>query len=376
MSLNQVVLYQMLYQRRKGHQVSALCPDDLWAESLKQNGIKVWDVPFARHKVFSTILALIRTWRICRRERFDVVHTHNSLPGVAGRVAARLARIPVVVHTCHAWPLHQSRGRVATWGYETLERFAARMAHAVLFQNPDDMSYCRDKRIVAARKCVLIGNGIDIASFTGRVSRNARAKIRKELGIPDDVAIIVVIARLEMPKGHFALLRAIKRLTARSRCRAVTLLVGLGIDSALIRSEWERLALGQSVRFLGYREDVPDILAASDVSALTSRFEGIPRALMESMALGLPIVATDVPGSRSLVQHEVTGLLVPYNDVPSIADALARLLEDRVLAASFGEAGRKRIIANFDERPVADRIQSIYDQIAAADAAELPSWQL
>ena len=157
-SLNQVVLNQMVIQQEQGHDVVSVCADDQWAEAVKARGIRVIDVALARHKPLATLSATKQLWDVCRRERFDVVHTHNSLPGLAGRIAARLASVPAVVHTCHAWPLHQPRSPLFSATYRVLETLAACAADATLFQNPDDMRRCIDLKVVPEHKATLIGN--------------------------------------------------------------------------------------------------------------------------------------------------------------------------------------------------------------------------
>src|SRR5919106_2110762 len=139
-SLNQIVLNQMVYQRQRGHEVVAMGPDDEWAEGIRARGIPLVHVPFRRHDLPATMLAALETWATSLWRRFDVVHTHNALPGVMGRIAARLAGVPCVVHTWHSWPARLPRPLHIAVGFRLLEPVATRLAHAVLFLNPDDMA--------------------------------------------------------------------------------------------------------------------------------------------------------------------------------------------------------------------------------------------
>ncbi len=148
------------------------------------------------------------------------------------------------------------------------------------------------------------------------------------------------VARFEPQKGHFFLLQTLKDLIPRVNRKVVTLLVGIGIDQEKIEAEVKRLNLQDVVFFTGYRQDVPDILTASDVSIMTSHYEGIPRALMESMALGIPVVATNVPGTRHLIQSGQTGLLVEYGDIPGMSQALVKVLTNSALAERLGKSGK------------------------------------
>jgi glycosyltransferase involved in cell wall biosynthesis len=292
---------------------------------------------------------------------------------MAGRIAARLAGAPAVVHTCHAWPLHQPHNPVLGVPYRVLETLAARAADATLFQNPDDMRSCIKLKVVPAQKATLIGNGIDAAQLFAGVTANARLRVREEFRIDDESFVLVNVARLELPKGHSFLLQGLRCLVNRANRKVVALCVGVGKDEGKIRAQVEELGLEPVVRFTGYRHDIPDILTAADVSVLTSLFEGVPRALMESMALGLPVVATDVPGTRMLVQSETTGLLVQYGDVEGLTNALARVMDNPGLARSLGQAGKRLVETTFDERSVVDRVLQVYDHVLSG-GEKLPQW--
>jgi glycosyltransferase involved in cell wall biosynthesis len=188
--------------------------------------------------------------------------------------------------------------------------------------------------------------------------------------------VIVNVARFEPQKGHFFLLQTLKQLISQVDRKVAVFLVGIGIDQEKIEAEVQRLGLQDVVHFTGYRQDVPDLLTASDVSIMTSHYEGIPRALMESMALGIPVVATDVPGTRTLIRSGQTGLLVEYGDVPGLADALLKVLTDPALAAQIGERGKHLVQTKFNEYTVADRVEEVYSHILKDKISPLPNWEL
>jgi glycosyltransferase involved in cell wall biosynthesis len=376
-SLNQIVLNQMVYQQQKGHDVVAMGPNDEWAEGIRARGIPLIDTPFRRHDLPATGLATVKTWLTCRSQRFDVVHTHNALPGVMGRIAGGLARVPCVVHTWHSWPARLRRPPHIRVGFQALEPVATALADAVLFLNPDDMAVWSRIKGVATAKARLIGNGINVREFQGRVSPDARRRLRAELGIPDDAYVVVKVARMEHPrKGHVFFLEGVQRFVPRTRRNVVVLLVGLGDGEPAIRAAVERLGLQQIVRFTGYRQDVPDVLAAADLSVLTSPFEGVPRALMESMALGIPVLGTDVPGTRMLVRSGESGLLVRHGDVEQLAEGLRLLCEDPALAASLARQGKVRVEASFNEPEVAERVLRVYEHVLQRGREPLPKFDV
>jgi len=375
-TLNQTVFNQMVYQQKQGHQVVALCPDDEWTKPIKYRDIPVIHVPFFWHNAKASFTsALLRTFLVCRQKKFDVVHTHTLLPGIAGRIAARLAGVPCVVHTFHSWPPHLYKSIAFKWAFYATEIVAAHFAHAVLFQNPDDLRSWSKIPAVPIHKATLVGNGVDFSAITKKVGLGARDRIRKEFGISDEVFVITNVARFEPQKGHFFLLQTLKHLISQVNRKIVVMLVGMGIDQEKVEAEVKRLDLQDAVYFTGFRQDVPDILSASDLSIMASHYEGIPRALMESMALGLPVVATDVPGTRSLIRSGQTGLLVEYGDVFGMSSAIAKVMTDPNLAEQLGERGKYLVQTKFDEYTVADRVEEVYNHVLNK-FSPLPQWEL
>ncbi len=372
-TLNQTVLNSMVFQKKNGHRVVALCPEDEWTEAIKAHGIEVIEVPFVRHSLLhSFTTAAFRTFLVCRREKFDVVHTHTLLPGIAGRVAARLAGIPAVVHTFHSWPLHKPRSKAFTIVYKALELLAAFFAHIILFQNSDDMRCWSQIPGMPKNKALLIGNGINSQDVISRVQPYARSLVRSEFGIEDDATVIIMVARLELYKGHRMLLNALQQITSTTDHKISALFVGIGDDRPLIEEEVNRLGLKDIVYFTGYRLDVPNLLAASDIGVLTSSYEGIPRALMESMVLGIPVIATNVPGSRTLIRTDENGLLVNQDDIPGLVEAIKCLIESPSFASRLAKTGKQTILSEYDEHSVVTRVERIYRNILENGTALIP----
>ena len=376
-TLNQTVLNRMVFQKKNGHRVVGLCPEDEWTADLKANGIEVIEVPFIRHSLFySFTTAALQTFLVCRREKFDVVHTHTLLPGIAGRVAARLAGVPVVVHTFHSWPLHKTRSKAFMLAYKALEVLAAFFAHVILFQNVDDMRSWSQIPGMPKKKAILVGNGIDSPAILSKIQPGAREIVRSEFGIEDDVTLMIMVARLELYKGHLLLLKALRKLVSSTNHKIAALFVGIGKDQPQIEKEADQLGLTNVVHFTGYRLDVPNLLSASDISVLTSRYEGIPRALMESMVIGIPVIATNVPGSRTLIRSGENGLLVEYDNVDELAAAIRNLIENREFSNQLAERGKQTILRDYDEYKVAGRVEDIYQQILDTGIVRLPDLNL
>jgi glycosyltransferase involved in cell wall biosynthesis len=313
-------------------------------------------------------------WRL----RPSIVHTHNPKPGLYGRLAARLSRIPVVVNTVHglyalpedAWPK-----RAIVYG---LERLAASCSHAELLQNPEDLSTLRRLRVPAERLAVL-GNGIDLQRFDpAAISADDRAAARREMGAAaEDDVVVGLVGRLVREKGYPEVFEAAARL--RTRLPQLRMAV-IGPDEpdkadALTRADRD-VAERAGVRFLGARTDVVRLYAGMDIHVLASHREGFPRSPMEASAMQVPVVATDVRGCRQAVDHGVTGLLVRPRDPEGLAGAMVRLVSDPVERRRLGSAARRKALDCFDQQRCIDLTLATYERLLARAGLAVPEPRL
>jgi glycosyltransferase involved in cell wall biosynthesis len=290
-----------------------------------------------------------------RRLRLDVLHTHNPKTGVLGRVLGRLARVPVVVNTCHGlWaqahdPLAR---RVLVLGTES---FASRFSHAELAQNAEDAAMLRRW---AARPPRVVGNGTDLRRFAP--DAGARARLRAEWGLDDATVVVGGVGRLVAEKGLVELAAAARAVRDRFGDTAAVVWVGPDDpDKPDALSE-----AGESVRLLGPRSDMPAVYNAFDVFVLPSYREGFSRSGMEAAATGLPLVLSDIRGCREVGRHEREALLVPAGDADALADALIRLVGDPGLRGHLGAAARRRALAEFDQVRIAATSLATYLAVA------------
>jgi glycosyltransferase involved in cell wall biosynthesis len=306
--------------------------------------------------------ALVELVGVFRRLRPAIVHTHNPKPGIYGRVAARIAGVPIVVNTQHGLyvlPDDPAPKRAFVYG---LERLAATCSQAELVQNPEDLIVLRRLGVPAA-KLALLGNGIDLDRFDPEsITALDRGTARVELGAiaPKDV-VVGLVGRLVREKGLPEVFDAARRL--RHRVPELRFAV-IGPEepdksSSLSRDEWEA-ACAAGVRFLGSRDDVVRLYRGMDLFVLASHREGFPRSAMEAAAMGLPIVATDIRGCRQVVAPEVTGLLVSPRDPVALADAIAALAVDPERRLRMGTAGRAKAIREFDQTRCIELTLSTY----------------
>jgi glycosyltransferase involved in cell wall biosynthesis len=318
--------------------------------------------------VGSDLRAMNEVYQLFRRLRPDVVHTHNPKPGVYGRIAARLARVPAVVNTVHglyAQPADPLRRRGPVYA---LERLAATCSDAELVQNPEDLATLRRLRVPDA-KLTLLGNGVDLTRFGPAVSGDdRRTRLRRELGIADDAVGVGVVGRLVAEKGYHEVFEAARLVRAAHPDAAITFVVigphepdkADAIDELTVAR-----ARAEGVVVCGHRDDVEDLYKAMDLYVLASYREGFPRSAMEAAASGLPIVATDIRGCRQVVDHDRTGLLVPARDARSLAAAVGRLATDPDLRTRMRDAALAKARAEFDDRRQVQITLDTYDRLLA-----------
>jgi glycosyltransferase involved in cell wall biosynthesis len=324
-------------------------------------GVRFVRVPALRRPIrpWHDARALWSLWRHLRRERYDLVHTHSAKAGILGRMAARLARAPVVVHTPHGSVYRGYGGRLASGAFVRLERGAAGLADRLIGLTPGEVAEHVAHGVGSRDRWVTIPSGIDLDRFR---RPPAPAEARRALGVPLEAPVVGTVGRLEPVKGQRVLLDAVARLRGEE---CLVLVVGDGPERAAVEAQAARLGLGARARFLGWRPDVPLVLAAMDVFALPSENEGMGRALVEAMAAGLPAVASLIGGVPALVADGVTGLLVPPGDAGALARALERLLSDPPLRRRLGQAAREAV-AGHDARQMVEQIDALYRELLAA----------
>jgi glycosyltransferase involved in cell wall biosynthesis len=308
--------------------------------------VTTFDIPRGVSPTGMTRL-LIQLIRHLRTQPYTIVHTHNSITGAVGRCAARIARVPLVVHTTHGFHFHENMGRLKRVPYVAAERCLARCCDLLLCQNREELRTIHRLNLMPRHGAYYVGNGINVEQFRPRSARRNNPR-----------PVLLCVARLEPVKNHQMLFQALEIL--RRRFDVEVWLVGDGPSQPRYEADLRRRGLAASVRFLGYRYDMPELTAAADVAVLTSVKEGIPRALMQAMAVGVPVVATDVLGSREVVVEGKTGFLVPLNDADALADRVSLLLDSPDLRSRMGACGVEHVRRHFNEEHVVERLVGIY----------------
>lgn len=342
--------------REAGHEVIGVCADGTLAGRVRAKGFRVENVTISRSYDVTRHMRTVGTLeKLFRREHFDLVHVHTPVAALVGRIAAWRANVPKIVYTAHGFYFHEHMPAPLRAAHVGLEWLGGRITDMLLTQAEEDAETARRLGLCGTGRIHAIGNGVDVARFQPAASI-ARARVRAQLRTPEDAVVIAMIGRLVAEKGYVELFEAMRSNDA------ILWVVGdrlksdhaSGVDN-MIDAVKKDLSLGRRIRFLGYRQDVPDILAASDIFTLPSHREGMPRSIIEAMMSGLPVVATDIRGAREEVVEGKTGFLVPVRDPVALGAALARLSTDPDLRARMGTAGRARAIDLYDEVKVVRR---------------------
>lgn len=277
------------------------------------------------------LLGLVELVLLCLRIRPSIVHANSSKAGVLARVAARLTGVPSRIFTVHGWAFAAYRGRTSQ-AYLLADRAMRRLTTAIVCVAENERRLGIRAGTCDPDRTVVVHNAVDVAGA-------ARADPAR------DEAALLSVGRFTYPKDPETLLRAAARLPAGGwRLQ----LVGDGPDRERLEELQRELGLEHAVEFLGARDDVPALLAAASAFVLSSRSEGLPLSVIEAMAAGLPIVASDVGGLHELVEDGSSGLLVPAGDVDALADALRRLVADPAERQRLGNAARARAEERFD----------------------------
>lgn len=339
-----------------GWEVTAVCSDGPEIPGLCARGYTVDTIPISRSlNVFRHAVSVVRLAAYFRQQRFDILHVHTPVAALVARVAAFLARVPVVVYTAHGFYFHDEMPSWKRCLFVSLERFAGRITDLLFTQSAEDAETAVQEGICPAGDTLAIGNGVDAGRFDPSVI-GAGGEMRRALGIPEEAFVIGIIARQVIEKGIMEFLEA--AIAAAGKNQEIhILMVGerLASDHAGdVEAELERASasLGKRLVATGARKDIPELLAAMDVFCLPSWREGMPRTIIEAMMMGKAVIATDIRGSREEVVPGETGLLVPTRSPEALAEAFLALAGDRQKVVSMGLKGRERALALYDEAQV------------------------
>ena len=298
---------------------------------------------------------------LCREGRFDVVHTHSSKPGVLGRLAARSAGVPAVVHTVHGFAF-PAAGAVSRRIFETAERLAGAACDAVVCLNAADAALCTGRLGLPTAKVRVLPNGVD-PELRRPLSEDERDAVRRDrFGVPAGAKVVGMVGRLWPQKDPRTFVEIVRRLVAAGDAAtggpAYGVLIGDGALRKRVEEDVRAAGLGDRFRCLGWQADAARLAAAFDVFCLPSLWEGLPLVILEALSAAVPVVASDIPGNRAALEDGSDGVLCEVGDAAAFADAVGGLLADDGRRAAFGDVGRARVRERFD---VNRRVRDLVD---------------
>lgn len=335
--------------------------DDLGVQPVLINALR-------RDPGLRDLRALLALVLELRRNRPQIVHTHAAKAGTLGRLSALIAlrsRQRVLIHTFHGHSLTgYFKPRTARL-YTLIERILARRTDGLIAISEEVRDELAALGVAPAHRFEIVPLGFDLGSFAvGGPARDAkRRELRRELDIPEDAKVVTLVARLVPIKRVDRFLR-MARLVAE-RTAAHFIIAGDGELGVELRSSADARALGRRLSWIGFRRDMPAVCFASDVVTLTSDNEGTPVSLIEAQAAGVPVVATDVGGVRSVVHDGQTGI-VRYPDDAALAQAVVDVLTDDALASRLAMAGRTRTLSAFSVERLVEDLDRLYSNLLQA----------
>ncbi|MCF7859282.1 MAG: glycosyltransferase family 4 protein [Candidatus Cloacimonetes bacterium] len=292
------------------------------------------------------LAAFFQLIRIFRKYKFDIVHTHSSKPGFLGRISARLAGVPYIIHTVHGYPFHDYQNKITFHFYRLMEKFAAKFCDKVIFVNNYDRKEAIATMLVPSSKAVTIHNGIELPRYT------------KKIDLHKSELIIGSILRFWEQKNIINTIKMAIEVCRQNR-NLKFVFVGDGELYPAAKKLVEMSGMSNKILLPGWVQDPAEWLMKFDVFLLYSRWEGLPLSILEAMSYGLPIIASDIKGNNELVNAE-TGLLVPINNLDRLTEVLLTITNDKEKLIEWGRNSRKVIKDKFTLSEFSDKYKKVY----------------
>lgn len=351
--LNQARFQPFLFTAREGL---------LLADFLSLEGLKIKPSRWIERRInpFKDIAALVEIYRFIKKNKIEIVHTHSSKAGILGRWAAKLAGVKVILHTVHGWSFHDYQPRFLRWIFTWLERLSADFSDKIIVVSDYDRSKGLASGIASPDKYALIRYGVDAAQFSTKHSR-----VREELGLSAGdpaVGMVACFKRQKAPQDFIRLAEAANRFFPGVKF----ILVGDGALRPKIERLVRKLDLEKQVLLTGWRRDIGAILSAIDVFVLTSLWEGLPIAVLEAVAAGCPVIASDTGGIREVIREGDSGFLVRPHDIQSLSQKLSLLLKDKQLRQQMADKARGSLGLDFIPARMVRESEDLYNNLIAA----------
>lgn len=337
---------------------SILCGTEKDEEGNLINAAKYKKIPLffipelvRRTNPVKDIIALIKIKKLIQMGKFDIVHTHSSKAGILGRIAARIAKTPVIIHTAHGWNFHDFMNAPQKNFIVLCERIAGKFTDKIILVTKEDIKKGLKEGIENRDKYIVIRSGIDLEQFN---PRNCNVELKRELGIKKEEKVIGTVARLSPQKNIKDFVKIAHKVSGTLK-NTKFLVVGDGKERKSIEATIKEMHLEEKVYITGLRNDIPEIFSIFDVFVLTSLWEGLPRTVVEALACGVPVVANAVDGVKEIIRDGDNGYLVRPKDVDSAAKKVIQILSNRDTA----ERIRSKTMKGLEEFSIKKMVSSI-----------------
>lgn len=360
------------YLADRGCDVHCACAEGPYFPELKERGLQMVAMPMERRaSPVAQLKATIALVRWIAKHKPDVVHVHTPVASLAGRLAAWVCRVPIIIYTAHGFYFHEGTPRGQRRFHIALEWLFGQINDALFCVSEEDVATARALGITRGGMIEWVGNGVDSRRFDPARPElvAARQRIRAELGIPEHAQVVTIMGRLVREKGFREFFTAAREL-ARRHDGLHFIVAGDTVTGEHDGAKEEIAALARVpeleglVHFTGMRDDVPELLAATDIFTLPSYREGLPTSVIEAMMMERPVVATRIRGCREAVQDGQTGFLVEPANASELTGALDYLLRNPSAGSMMGRSGRVRACARFDQTNVLRRQWLLLRQLA------------
>lgn len=360
-----------------GFTVESVCPDDKEIKDLRQEGYVVHTMPIDRSiDLASNYKCIINLVKLIRKNRYDIIHVHNPVAALLGRIAAKIAGVKVIIYTSHGFYFHDLTPPLQYFLFCSIEVLASYITDLIFSVNNEDINVLLKTGLCSKDKLRYLGSvGVDLKRFNpAKISAATKHDLRKDFHIPKQAyPVIGTIGRLNAKKGSLYFIEAIHEL--RSQYPHIqALIIGAEVSSDpdgcrnRVLNRIQELNLQSHITLTGYREDIPELLSLMDIFTLpTFTHEGLPSSVIEAMAMEKPVIASNIRGCREAIIHQKTGLIIPPKNTQALAEALRQLLLDPQKARQMGLAGRKRVEEEYDLQLVLNRLTNGYHSLGLVD---------
>jgi len=367
MAVKFLLLNQLNFLKNNDYDIYTVCSAGNLVKDIEKKGIKVKTIRFKRKiSPISDLITLFRLYFYFKKEKFDIVHTHTPKPGLLGQLAAKMAGVPIIINTIHGFYFSENSSLLKRKFFVLIEKIAAKCSDLIFFISEENIKTATKKKICSSDLIKYLGRDIDMQRFDPkRFSEEFILARKKQFGISPNKKIIGIIARLVEEKGYLELFEAFKKVLEKFP-NTVLLVVGPeepekkdAINPEVVKN----YSIEKNVLFLGRKTDVDELYPLMDVFVLPTHREGIGATILEASAMEKPVIATRIGGCPEAINNKVTGILLPIKDSEKLAEAIIYLLKNPEKAKEMGRKGRRKVLREFDEKLIFDRIRIEYQRL-------------